>query len=81
MSTKTADPEARASALRRIEAEKPRIEFGGAWDYSPAPESTDIVKLKKRYGLFIGGKFVKPRSAEWFPSHVTKGMQVVVLQD
>jgi aldehyde dehydrogenase (NAD+) len=38
------------------------------WDYAPAPEAREIVKLEKRYGLFIGGKFVKPRSAEWFPS-------------
>ena len=38
------------------------------WDYAPAPEARDIVKLDKRYGLFIGGKFVKPKSAEWFPS-------------
>ncbi len=38
------------------------------WEYAPAPEARDIVKLEKRYGLFIGGKFVKPRSGEWFPS-------------
>jgi aldehyde dehydrogenase (NAD+) len=28
------------------------------WDYSPAPESTDHVRLRDRYGLFIGGEFV-----------------------
>ncbi|HUP33124.1 MAG TPA: aldehyde dehydrogenase family protein, partial [Gaiellaceae bacterium] len=38
------------------------------WDYAPAPEAREIVTLEKRYGLFIGGKFVKPRSGEWFPS-------------
>ncbi|MEO5791586.1 MAG: aldehyde dehydrogenase family protein, partial [Gaiellaceae bacterium] len=38
------------------------------WDYAPAPEAREIVQLEQRYGLFIGGKFVKPRSAEWFPS-------------
>ena len=38
------------------------------WDYAPAPEAREIVQLEKRYGLFIGGKFVKPKSAEWFPS-------------
>ena len=38
------------------------------WEYAPAPEARDIVKLEKRYGLFVGGKFVKPRSGEWFPS-------------
>ncbi|MGZ8783018.1 MAG: aldehyde dehydrogenase family protein, partial [Gaiellaceae bacterium] len=38
------------------------------WDYAPAPEAREIVTLEKRYGLFIGGKFVKPKSGEWFAS-------------
>ena len=28
-------------------------------DYAPAPESTGILSLKERYGLFIGGEFVE----------------------
>ncbi|HLJ03263.1 MAG TPA: aldehyde dehydrogenase family protein [Solirubrobacteraceae bacterium] len=28
------------------------------WDYAPAPEATDHIRLKDRYGLFIGGEFV-----------------------
>ena len=28
------------------------------WEYAPAPEARDIVKLKERYGLFIGGREV-----------------------
>src|SRR6187397_1602212 len=36
------------------------------WEYAPAPESRDIVQLKSRYGLFIGGKEVAPRSGQWF---------------
>jgi aldehyde dehydrogenase (NAD+) len=35
-----------------------------AWDYAPAPEARDIVKIQERYGLFIGGKFVEPASGE-----------------
>jgi len=35
-----------------------------AWDYAPAPEARDIVKIQERYGLFIGGKFVEPGSGE-----------------
>jgi aldehyde dehydrogenase (NAD+) len=31
-------------------------------EYAPAPEATDIVRLAPRYGLFIGGRFVEPRS-------------------
>ncbi|HZQ89383.1 MAG TPA: aldehyde dehydrogenase family protein [Gaiellaceae bacterium] len=30
------------------------------WTYAPAPESKDIVKLRERYGLFIGGEWVEP---------------------
>jgi aldehyde dehydrogenase (NAD+) len=36
------------------------------WQYADAPESTDIVKLQERYGLFIGGEFVEPKSGKWF---------------
>src|SRR6187401_741203 len=28
------------------------------WEYAPAPESRDIVTIKPRYGLFIGGRDV-----------------------
>jgi aldehyde dehydrogenase (NAD+) len=36
------------------------------FDYAPAPESKDIVSIKPRYGLFIGGDFVDPKSGKWF---------------
>jgi aldehyde dehydrogenase (NAD+) len=36
------------------------------WEYADAPESTDIVRLRDRYGLFIGGEFVEPKSGTWF---------------
>jgi aldehyde dehydrogenase (NAD+) len=36
------------------------------FDYAPAPESKDIVAIKPRYGLFIGGEFVDPKSETWF---------------
>ncbi len=39
-----------------------------AWEYAPAPEATDIVKLKDTYGLFIGGEFVEPKSGRTFPT-------------
>ncbi|MFN8223745.1 MAG: aldehyde dehydrogenase family protein [Gaiellales bacterium] len=37
-----------------------------AWEYAPAPESRDVVSFAERYGLFIGGELVEPRSGEWF---------------
>ena len=36
------------------------------WEYADAPESTDIVHLRDKYGLFIGGEFVEPKSGKWF---------------
>ncbi len=34
--------------------------------YATAPESTEIVRIEDRYGLFIGGEFVEPKSGTWF---------------
>ncbi len=30
---------------------------GERWDYAPAPESRDIVRLRERYGHYIGGEW------------------------
>jgi acyl-CoA reductase-like NAD-dependent aldehyde dehydrogenase len=38
------------------------------WEYAPAPEARDIVRFEQRYGLYLGGEFVEPRSGEWFTS-------------
>jgi aldehyde dehydrogenase (NAD+) len=38
------------------------------WEYAPAPESRDVVTFAERYGLFIGGELVDPRSGAWFPT-------------
>jgi len=40
----------------------------GAWEYASAPESREIVAFAERYGLFIGGEEVAPRSRTWFPT-------------
>src|SRR6266487_5597058 len=45
----------------------PRLIFGDLWEYDPAPESAD-PRMKPRYDLFIGGKFVEPRSGKHFDS-------------
>jgi aldehyde dehydrogenase (NAD+) len=39
-----------------------------SWDLSPAPESTGHISLKKRYDLFIDGKFVAPTTKKYFSS-------------
>ncbi len=36
------------------------------WTYAPAPESREIVSLRDRYELFVGGEWVEPRSGEHF---------------
>jgi aldehyde dehydrogenase (NAD+) len=38
------------------------------WEYAPAPESRDIVQIRERYGLFVGGAEIEPLTGEWFPS-------------
>jgi acyl-CoA reductase-like NAD-dependent aldehyde dehydrogenase len=37
-----------------------------AFDYAPAPESRAVVDIAPHYGLFINGKFVEPRSGNYF---------------
>ena len=43
-----------------------KLAFDDGWQYSPAPESTDHVKIKKKYDLFIGGEFVAPEKGKYF---------------
>jgi aldehyde dehydrogenase (NAD+) len=38
------------------------------FDYAPAPESTDHIKIQPRYGLFVGGRMVEPHSRKRFPT-------------
>ncbi|HEY4735713.1 MAG TPA: aldehyde dehydrogenase family protein [Gemmatimonadaceae bacterium] len=45
----------------------PQLIFGDLWEYDPAPETAD-PKLKVRYDLFVGGKFVAPKSGKYFDS-------------
>ena len=41
---------------------------GFTLDYAPAPESTAVVSLRERYGLFIDGAWVEPASGRHFPT-------------
>jgi aldehyde dehydrogenase (NAD+) len=54
--------------LTEIDKKQDRSPVPSTFEYAPAPESRDIVKLEGRYGLFIGGEFVEPRSGEFHPS-------------
>ncbi|MBH08896.1 MAG: betaine-aldehyde dehydrogenase [Candidatus Marinimicrobia bacterium] len=39
-----------------------------SWEYKPALESTDHIRLKDQYDLFINGKFVPSTSGKYFDS-------------
>jgi aldehyde dehydrogenase (NAD+) len=51
-----------------LERRQDRAPVPSGWDYAPAPEARDIVTLQKRYGVFIGGELVDPKSGEYFPT-------------
>jgi aldehyde dehydrogenase (NAD+) len=41
--------------------------FGDLWEYDPAPETASAL-IDERYGLFINGKFVAPKTRKYFDS-------------
>jgi aldehyde dehydrogenase (NAD+) len=42
---------------------RPQSELAGFdWDYVPAPEARDAVRIKPSYPLYIGGRFAQPHS-------------------
>jgi aldehyde dehydrogenase (NAD+) len=43
-----------------------KLAFDDGWHYSPAPESTDHIRIDKRYKLFIGGEFIAPEKGHYF---------------
>ena len=56
----------RTSSTALEKGSVPALDFGHAWDYSPAPEATDSVKIKPRYELFIDGKWQAPATPKYF---------------
>ena len=48
--------------MTELDTTRERTPAVPAWEYADAPESKDIVRLQDRYGLFIGGEFVEPKS-------------------
>ena len=45
---------------------KRRLDFGERWSYAPALEANSYIKLRNRYQLFINGRFVPPKSGDYF---------------
>jgi aldehyde dehydrogenase (NAD+) len=54
--------------LTELDRKQAGVPAPSSWDYAPAPEARDIVQLQERYGIFIGGEWVEPRSGEWYPT-------------
>jgi len=67
MSTLASAKKSPRPASRALGRPAPELIFGDLWEYDPAPETAD-PKLKARYDLFIGGKFVAPASGRYFDS-------------
>ena len=61
--SETTDPGTRAAPH---DHDRPQLVFGERWVYDPAPQSTEAVSLRERYGLFIDGEFVTPRTRRHF---------------
>ena len=49
-----------------MSSESSKLSFDDGWQYAPAPESTDHVKIDDQYGLFIGGEFIAPAEGHYF---------------
>jgi aldehyde dehydrogenase (NAD+) len=47
--------------VTELERKQDRAPIPADWVYAPAPESREIVQLRERYGLFIGGEWVEPK--------------------
>jgi aldehyde dehydrogenase (NAD+) len=52
--------------MTELEKRMDRPPVPSGWDYADAPEARDIVSIEERYGLFVGGEWVEPRSGEWY---------------
>jgi aldehyde dehydrogenase (NAD+) len=50
--------------VSELERKQERAPVPSDWTYAPAPEARDIVSLEERYGLFVGGEWLEPRSGE-----------------
>jgi aldehyde dehydrogenase (NAD+) len=51
-----------------LERRQDRSPVPSTFEYAAAPESREIVRLEERYGLFVGGEWVEPRSGEFHAS-------------
>jgi aldehyde dehydrogenase (NAD+) len=48
--------------LTDLERKQSKAPVPSGWDYAPAPEARDIVRVEDRYGHFVGGEWLEPRA-------------------
>ena len=46
--------------MAEVEKRPDRAPVPSDWAYAPAPESSEIVRLRDRYGLYVGGDWLEP---------------------
>jgi aldehyde dehydrogenase (NAD+) len=73
---RTATKTVRPVLVKSLEAASPsrpvvplkerRLVFGNRWDYAPAPETFEYIKILPRHELFIDGQFVEPSTGKHF---------------
>lgn len=56
-------------STKPAKATKRELDFPGGWGYAPSPESTDHIRLEKRYGHFINGEFVAPAGGKYYSTY------------
>ncbi|MGZ4258279.1 MAG: aldehyde dehydrogenase family protein, partial [Gaiellaceae bacterium] len=49
--------------MTELERSGDRAPIPAGWEYASAPESRDVVTLRKRYGLFVGGEWLEPKES------------------
>ena len=47
--------------MTELERKQDRAPVPSSWEYAPAPEARDLVEIRDRYGLFIGGDWLEPK--------------------
>jgi aldehyde dehydrogenase (NAD+) len=62
----TLRPDPKAEAMTELERKRGGAPVPADWTYAPAPEARDIVSLRERYGLYVGGEWIEPYSGETF---------------
>ena len=57
--------------------DRPRLNFSGVWAYAPAPEGTDLLDIKPRYGHFIDGDFVDAADGRTFTTETPAPLETI----